>query len=431
MKHPMTRLHAPRIFPILLSISLLTTFAAAGDWPNFRGADRTAVSKETGLLQSWPANGPPLVWETPGLGRGYSSLAVAAGRIYTMGDGIAGVGNKDEYLMCFEQAGGKLVWKSKTGPAWNAGRADWQGPRSTPTVDGELVFVLTAHGDLICCDATNGSERWRKNLQAAFDGKKAENWGYSESVLVDGDHVICTPGGERATMVALRKQTGEAVWKAARPGDPGAGHASIVIAEVGGTRVYVQTTGGGALGVRAADGQLLWSYPIERTTAVCPTPIVRGDLVFFSAGYKRGGALLRQVASSDGRVTIDEVYPLRPDLSNKHGGIVLVGDYLYGDSDATGVPFCAELQTGKLHWKKRGSGSGSAAIAAADGRLYIQYMDGTMVLAKADPARYVEVGSFKVPGAGERPCWSHPVIADGKLYLREPNRLLCFDIRAP
>jgi hypothetical protein len=194
--------------------------------------------------------------------------------------------------------------------------------------------------------------------------------------------------------------------------------------------VYIQTTAGGALGVDAAQGRLLWTYPIDKTVAVIPTPIVRDDLVFFSAGYKRGGALLRQVPGPGGGVTVEEVYGLVPDLANKHGGIVLVGDHLYGDSDDKGIPFCAELGSGKLAWKQRGSGKGSAAILAADGHLYVRYASGMLALVKADPVGYAEVASFQVPGSGDRPSWAHPVILDGRLYLREGDEILCYDVTA-
>jgi outer membrane protein assembly factor BamB len=404
-------------------------YAAESDWPTFRGVGRTAVSTEKGLLQEWPADGPKLVWEAAGAGRGYSSLAIAGGKIYTLGDAPSTAeDDKDEYLTCFSQADGKQLWKTKTGKPWTSGQESWQSSRSTPTVDGSTVYVLTPHGELVACDANDGKELWRKDLKAEFSGKKADGWGYSESVLVDGDRLICTPGGATATMVALDKKTGETIWKCASPDDRGAGHASIVVSDIGGVKVYVQTTGSGALGVRASDGELMWQYPIDRTTAVIPTPIVRGDLVFFSAGYKRGGTLLKQKPGSEGKVEIDEIYPINSALANKHGGIVLVGDYLYGDSDDQGIPFCAELMTGEIKWKERGTGKRSASFAAGDGRLYIRFSDGTMVLAKASPEGYEEVSSFKIPDGGERPSWSHPVIADGKLYLREQDKILCYDI---
>jgi outer membrane protein assembly factor BamB len=192
----------------------------------------------------------------------------------------------------------------------------------------------------------------------------------------------------------------------------------------------VTTTAGGAIGIDAKTGKLLWTYPIDKTTAVIPTPIVKGDLVFFSAGYKRGGALLRQVPGPGGTIAIEEVYPLNTELSNKHGGIVLVGDHLYGDSDDKGIPFCAELLTGKIVWKNRGSGRNSASVVAGDGHVYVKFSDGTLALVKADPAGYEEVSSFKVPGSGDRPSWAHAVILDGRLYLREGDAILCYDIRA-
>jgi outer membrane protein assembly factor BamB len=398
-------------------------------WPTFRGPGRTAVSPDTGLLKQWPEEGPPLAWEAPGAGRGYSSLAIAGGRIFTLGDGSSLATDTDEYLLAFDQDGGKPLWMTKTGPRFEQRTANWESSRSTPTVDGERVYVLSPHGELVCCESATGNEVWRKNLKKDFNGKKADGWGYSESVLIDDERLICTPGGTATTMVALNKFTGEVVWKMSREGDRGAGHASIVVANVGGTKVYVQSTGSGPLGVRADDGKLLWTYDIEKTTAVIPTPIVRGDLVFFTAGYGRGGALLKQVPG-EGGIKIEELYPLKRELGNKHGGVVLIGDYLYGDSEDKGVPFCAELMTGEIMWQQRGPGRGSAAVCAADGCIYFRFADGTVALVKATPESYQELGKFKAPGSGERPSWSHPVVVGGMLYLREGDRLLCYDVRA-
>ena len=404
--------------------------ARADDWPTFRGPGRTAVATCGGLLDKWPDGGPKLVWKTAGAGRGYASPAIAGDRIYTLGDGLStAAGDADEYLTCFERATGKPVWKTRTGKPWTEGQGNWQSSRSTPTVDGDRVYVVTPFGELVACQTSDGTELFRVNLKEQFGGKKGDSWGYSESVLIDGDRLVCTPGGEKATMVALEKKTGKPIWTCALPGDRGAGHASIVIAQVGNRRVYVQTTASGALGVDADTGTLLWTYPIDQTTAVIPTPIVKGDLVFFSAGYKRGGALLKQVPQGDGTVKIEEVYGLKQDLANKHGGIVLVGDHLYGDSDDKGIPFCAELSTGNVIWKERGSGKNSASVVAADGHIYVRYSDGTLALVKADPTAYREVSAFKIPGSDERPSWSHAVILDGLLYLREGDAILCYDLR--
>ena len=410
----------------LISLPIVTR---ATDWPTFRGVDRTAVAPDTDLLESWPDDGPPLVWEGAGAGRGYASLAIAGDRIYTLGDGLSTAPDADEYLSCFDRTTGRQLWQTKTGTAWTDGQESWQSSRSTPTVDGDIVYVLSPFGQLVACRTADGSEVFRVDLKERFGGKKGDAWGYSESVTIDGDKLVCIPGGSAATMVALDKKSGETLWTCPVADDRGAGHASIVIATVGGRRVYVSTTASGALGVDAETGRLLWTYPIDRTTAVIPTPILRDDLVFFAAGYKRGGALLRQVPGPDGGVSIEEIYPLNTDLSNKHGGIVLIGDHLYGDSDDKGIPWCADLMTGTLAWKSRGSGRNSACVVAADDHVYVKFSDGTRALVKADPAGYEEVSSFKVPGSGDRPSWAHAVILDGLLYLREGDAILCYDLR--
>lgn len=408
----------------VLPLFVGSAFAEDTDWPSLRGADRTGVAPDTGLLKRWPASGPKLVWKTAGAGRGYASVAISGGRMYTLGDGLSTKSDSDEYVTCFEQATGKPVWSYKTGPAWTSGPANWQSSRSTPTIDGDRVYVVTPHGKLICLD-TDGAKKWQVDLKSEFGGKKADSWGYSESVLIDGDKLICTPGGTKNTMVALNKMTGKKIWSTVRPGDRGAGHASPVISKVGGVTVYVQTTGGGALGVRASDGKLMWSYEIDKTTAVIPTPIVRDDLVYFAAGYNRGGALLRQVPNCSG-VSVKEIYPLNKKLHNKHGGVVLVGDFLYCDSGDKGVPTCVDLMTGKIKWQSRGSGKKSASVAAADGHVYFRYANGMMTLVKADPSSFQEVGKFKVPGSGDRPSWAHPVVLNGRMYLREGDSILCY-----
>jgi outer membrane protein assembly factor BamB len=417
------------MFAVCLLPLVLLAAESQPNWPTFRGSDRLAFSPDTGLLKSWPEEGPKLIWEAEGAGRGYSTIAVADGRIYTLGDGPSTVDDKDEFLTCFEEATGKQLWLTKTGPAWNSGNESWQGSRSTPSVDGERVYVVTPHGVLVCCESATGKELWRKDLKADFGGKKGDGWGYSESVLIDGDKVICTPGGDKQTMVALNKGTGETIWSTDRPGNRGAGHSSPAVATIGGTRVYVQVTSSGPMGVRADDGKLLWTYDINRVTAVIPTPIIRDDLVFFTAGYGHGGALLRQV-QSEGEVKIEEVYPINRELAVKHGGVVLVGDYLFGDADDKGLPWCAEFMTGKQMWHSEGSRRGSASVAAADGCVYFRFADRTMELVEATPAERKVLGKFKIPGSGGRPSWSHPVVTGGKLYLREGDKILCYDLRA-
>ncbi len=404
------------------------TMVVGDDWPTFRGPNRTSVVNDSKLLKSWPADGPKLLWQVSGAGRGYSSLAIVDNKIYTLGDGLSTQKDADEYLSCYDKTTGKQLWATKTGKPWTSGQPGWQSSRSTPTVDDGRVYVVTPEGQLVCCDASDGKVVWKKSFDKDFGGKKADSWGYSESVLVDGNKVICTPGGSASTVVALDKKTGETLWTCKSPDDRGAGHASIVISKVGNQKVYVQSTGSGLIGF-SDNGKLLWNYPIDKTTAVIPTPIVRDDLVFFPVGYKRGGALVKQVPSADGGVTVKEIYGLNTKLANKHGGVVLVGDYVYGDSDDAGRPYCADLMTGDIKWATKGSGQGSAVVIAGGDHLYIRYQNGVMALAEANPTAYKEVSTFKIPGSDERPSWSHPVILEGKLYVREQDKILCYDIR--
>lgn len=418
-------------FCLVLSILLENAVAFGDDWPTFRGPSRTSVSNGTKLTRTWPAAGPKLLWQTEGAGRSYASVAIVNDRIYTLGDSLSTAEDKDEYLSCFDKKSGKQIWKSKTGTPWNEGQPSWQSSRSTPTVADGKVYVITPTGSLVCCNAADGKLLWSKDLtDDEFGGSKDDIWGYSESPLIDGPHVVCTPGGAKTTMVKLNRDNGEVVWKTARPGDRGAGHASIVIAKVGGKTVYVQTTGSGALGVDAASGQMLWEYPFDKTTAVIPTPIVRDDLVFVAAGYGRGGALLRQVPGANGAITIQEVYGLNKALANKHGGIVLVGDYLYGDSDDKGMPFCADFMTGEIKWKSRGAGKNSAVVVSGDGLIFVQFADGVLAMAEANANEYKEIANFTIPTSGNRPSWAHPVILEGKLYVREQDKIFCYDISA-
>ena len=414
---------------VLLVTPWLSTRAQCEDWPTFRGPHRTAVAIDKNLLKSWPESGPKLIWETAGVGRGYASVAIVGDKLFTLGDGLSTKpGDEDEYLTAYDRKTGKQLWATKTGPAWKAMEPDWHNSRSTPTVDDGMVYVIAPKGVLVACNTSDGKEVWRKNLVDEIGGKKDDPWGYSESVLIDGNNLVCTPGGGKATMVALDKKNGGLVWKAIRPGDIGAGHASIVISEIGSNRVYVQTTGSGAIGVSAKDGKVLWSYPIDKTTAVIPTPIVRGDLVFFTVGYGRGGALLQQIVGENGSFTVKEIYGLNSKLDNRHGGVVLIGDYLYGDSDDKGNPYCAELMTGEIKWKGRGPGKGSAVVIGGGDMLYMQFQDGELALVKADPEKYTVVSHFKIPGSGKRPSWAHPAIVDGKLYVRSQDQIFCYDI---
>ncbi len=415
----------------LVTLALLTAadrppgHPGAHDWPQWQGPRRDARSTETGLLKHWPPQGPPIVWTAHHLGGGYSTPSIAAGRVF----GMSFQGD-DEVVWALDEQTGHPIWTTRIAAA-NRHIGYGEGPRSTPTVDGEQLFALGVDGDLACLDAASGHPRWHRNLVRDFGGHMMSGWGYSESPLVDGDRLICTPGGRDATLAALDKHTGEVVWKSQVPGGDGAAYASVVVSEACGVRQYVQLLGQGVVGVRAADGQFLWRYNrIANRTANIPTPIVRGDLVFCSTGYGAGSALLRLVKSDDG-IRAEEVYflPGRV-LQNHHGGLVLVGDYLYGGhGHNAGAPVCVEFKTGKVVWKKdRAPGGGSAAVLYADGELYFRYQDGRMVLVDATPKGYRERGRFSLPENSHMPSWPHPVIANGRLFIRDQDNLLCFDV---
>lgn len=399
-----------------IGLCVLVSTARSADWPQFRGPSRDGVSQEKGLLQSWPEKGPPLAWTAKGLGGGYSTVSVSGDRIYTLGNK-----GKDSHVVALGRTDGKVLWSSPVGPAGGS-------LGCTPTVDGDHVYALGQMGDLVCIDK-DGKRVWHRQLEKEFGGQKG-GWNYCESPLVDGDRLIVTPGGKDATMVALNKRAGETVWKCALPvKHTEAGYSSVVVAEVGGVKHYVQLLNGGLVGV-STDGRFLWKYEkLGPNTANIPTPIVIGEYLFGSAGYGKGAAMLKLKA--DGKdVSVEEVY-FRKELTNKHGGVIRVGDYLYGDTDDQGKPFCAEVKTGKVLWKRseEGTGRGSAAVTYADGRLYFHYDNGTVALVEASPTGYKEVGSFQAPKRSG-PSWAHPVVCDGRLYIREGDTLYCYDVRA-
>jgi outer membrane protein assembly factor BamB len=396
--------------------------ARSYDWPQWRGVQRDAISRETGLLQEWPEKGPPLAWKATGLGAGYSEVSVARSRIFTMGERR----NPDKpqkpvetFVIALDETTGKEQWAARIGDRYGDG-----GPRSTPTVDGDRVYALSPHGDLLCLDFAAGKPRWSKNLPKDFGGQVG-GWHYSESVLIDGDRLICTPGGKDATLVALDKKTGKTVWKAKVPdGGDRAEYSSVVIAKVGDEKQYIQFLGRGVVGIKAEDGTFLWRYDHPANgTANCSTPVYHDGRVFAASAYGRGGGLARLTRDGDD-TTAKEVYFLK-EIQNHHGGLVLVNGYLYGEGG--GRLYCIDFKSGKVMWQEPRPGKGS--IAYADGRLYYRNEGGPMTLVEANPKKYVERGRFDQPQGGSGPSWAHPVIANGKLYLRHGDVLFCYDVK--
>lgn len=403
--------------------------SSPGHWPQWRGPNRTGISAETGLLQSWPQGGPRRLFAATGMGGGFSSVAVTGGRIYTMGDRRDG-----QYVLAFQEADGAPLWATRVGTP----HVDqYGGPRATPTVDGDAVFAVSSDGNVVALDAATGKLRWRRSLPNDF-GAPTPTWLFAESPLVDGARLIVTPGTRQAAMVALDKNTGRDVWRASMPslgraGVEGPDYSSVVIATVGGVKQYVRLIGRGVISVRAEDGWFLWGYNrVANGTANIPTPIIKDNLVFASTGYQTGAALLELAPAPENRTSMRERYFLEGrDFQNHHGGMIEIGGVVYaGHGHNRGTPIAINLADGKTLWggNIRNAGEGSAAITAADGHLYFRYQNGVMLLVEASPTGYREKGQFEIPGV-RNPSWSHPVVAGGRLYLREQDALHVYDIR--
>ncbi len=417
----------------LTSVLLWTAspLPAAPDWPQFRGPNRDGICAETGLMHEWPEGGPKLLWQLKGLGRGYSTVAIVGETLYTMGDRPLAGRRETQCVLAFDLATRKELWATPVGPPHPDG-----GPRSTPTVDGELLYAIGTEGELVCLETATGKLRWQKSFPNDFGGKMMTGWKFSESPLVDGQKLVCTPGGSDATIVALDKKSGQTIWKCAVPplgnrGKDGAAYASMIAAELDGVRQYVQIIGRGAVGVDAQTGKFLWGYNrIANGTANIPTPVVKGNFVFVTTSYETGSALLEITRDGDA-VKAKEVYFLtHRDFENHHGGIVLLDGHIYGGSGRNnGTPVCLDFQTGKIAWKEKAPGKRSAAVLYADGQLYFRYEDGLMALVDATPDEFRLKGTFK-PAVVNGPAWPYPVIHDGRLYLRANDVLMCYDVRA-
>jgi outer membrane protein assembly factor BamB len=414
-----------KLLALLLAVYCATPLDAGevkepGDWPGWRGPDRTGVSTETGLLKEWPRDGPKLLWKATELGGGYSTPSVAGGRVFLMGSQ-----GDEEFVHALDVKDGRLLWSTKVGAVGENTGPSYPGPRSTPTVDGDRLYTLGSDGDLVCARTTDGKIVWRHHLEKEFEGNRG-TWAYAESVLIDGDTLVCTPGGESATLLALNKKDGSVRWKAKVPGGNQAGYASVVIAEVGGVRQYIQFLGSGVVSVATRDGRFLWRYKGNVGGVSSATPIVHDGCVFTTSSGTTGAggdALLRLIARG-GNVAAKEVYLVRS-ITNFHGGVLRIGDYLYG-CNSTGL-VCVHFKTGARKWHDRSVGRGS--LVAADGHLYLRSERGAVALIEATPAGYKEKGRFEQPGRSRFPAFVHPVVAGGRLYLRDAGVLLCYDVK--
>jgi outer membrane protein assembly factor BamB len=407
-----------RRFVLAVTIVLAAAvLQAAPDWPQWQGPDRNRLSKETGLLKEWPAGGPRVIWTASNLGTGYGSMSVVGDRVF-----VQGARGQNSFVIALNREDGKEIWSKALGPIETRMRTDMgAGPRGTPTVDGDRLYVLTENGDLACLKI-DGSPVWQLNILKEFGGSQLQ-WMISESPLIDGAHVVVSPGGRGAGIVKLDKMTGKTVWTSKDLSDT-AGYSSITVADVQGVRTYMTFTAQAGVGVRAADGKLMFRYAkAANQVANIATPVFSNDKVFFSSGYGAGGGLLA-LSAKDGEVTASEVYHTAS-MSNHHGGMVVVDGYLYGFSDF--ILTCLEFATGKVMWRDRSVGKGS--VTYADGHLYIQSENNMVGLAEASSTGYREKGRFPIPEKRQM-SWAHPVISDGRLYVRNQDTLLVYDIKA-
>jgi len=405
----------PPMLTLLLTFLLCAARAAAqspGEWPQWRGPNRDGVSKETGLLKQWPEAGPPLVWKTSGAGRGYSSMSVSKGRLYTQG-----LRGEREFVVAFDLKSGKEVWATAYGAAFRNDRGD--GPRGTPTVDGDRVYVLGGNGDLAALDAGSGKVVWTMNVLEKFGGRNI-TWGLSESPLVVGEKLLVNAGGPGAGIVALNKKDGALIWKSQ---SDRAGYSSGIPLTINGKTQVVFFTHSRGLGLDLETGALLWDYPkAANQTANAATPVARGNRVFITSDYGNGGGLVEIKADEKG-VTASEVYFTR-EMRNHHSSSVLVGDHLYGYSG--GILTAMSFDTGKVAWKDRSVGKGS--LVYADGLIYLLSEDGVVGLAEATPEGYRERGRFRIP-QDSLPTWAHPVVAGGHLFIRDQDTIYAYDVR--
>ncbi|HSI32698.1 MAG TPA: PQQ-binding-like beta-propeller repeat protein [Tepidisphaeraceae bacterium] len=444
----------------LASLLFCTTAIAAApgafDWPQWQGPDRNSVSKETGLLKEWPKDGPPLAWKVKGLGGGDGAPSVAAGRIYGMSNRGA-----DEVVWAISESDGKPVWVTTLRPVTPQQFAQSQeGPSCTPTVDGDRLYVVGLTGEISCVNAADGKVVWTRSMMKDFGGR-APMWNFRESPLVDGDKVICTPGGDDAMLVALDKLTGKTIWQAKLPaaaavpqpenaGGPGrgpgrgfgrgrgpqagAGYSSAIAIDFGGQRQYVQFTSKAVIGIAATDGKFLWRYdkPANGMGLNITTPLYLDGMIFASSAYGAGGGAVKLTKADDGSIRATELY-FSKRMQNHHGGLVVVDGALYGahGGNEGGNLACLDLKTGEQLWSQRDEGRvKKGSVALADGRIYYREESGTVLLVEPSKTGYVERGRFSQPDRTRLPAWAHPVIANGKLYIRDQDVMYCYDVKA-
>ena len=409
------------VLPLVLALA--TTSASAADWPRFHGPNNDNVSPDTGLLKIWPDGGPSRIWEAAGIGEGYSTVAIAGGRIYTSGS-IDG-----DCVITALDAEGNIAWQQQNGKAW---AKSYPGTRSTPTIDNGLLYHLSANGNLICLKADNGEVEWSVNILEKFDGRNIM-WGLAESLLIIGDKVICSPGGEDVGMVALHKMTGEVIWESAGA-KGGPGYASPILVDYEGLQQIIMPMSESIVGVRASDGELLWRYPHKvYTNQNITTPLFHDGFVIISACGRQGTSSLQLKVSGD-QCSVEEHW-LNETLDDKHGGLILVDGRLYGyaESQQKGEPWmCIDFATGETIFQSAPLESSymfrNGCLAYADGMFYLYTDDGHMALAKPGDSGFEVAGMLEIEDPGKNPTWAHPVVFGGRLYIRYGDKLGVYNV---
>ncbi|MCM2370187.1 PQQ-like beta-propeller repeat protein [Aporhodopirellula aestuarii] len=397
------------------------TPTATSDWPQWRGPNRDGKSPATGLPTQWDAEGPRLIWTISGLGEGYSTPAVVGDTVYVLGTRA-----NEEYIFARNFDDGNGIWESRVGT--KSGGGGFPGPKGTPAVEDGRIYAIGSDGTLVCVNQRDGSPVWKKSFKRDFGGEHG-HWEYAESPLIDGDKVICTPGGNSGCVVALRKDNGAPIWSSpvgrVMGGDfARAGYASTIVATIAGTKQYIAFLHGGVVGVDAARGTPLWHYDAPANgTANCSTPVVEGDSVFAASAYGTGGGKAR-VAKRGSSWNVSEEFFVKK-MESHHGGFVLHEGYIYGTNNS--VLMCLDWDTGAVKWQDRCVGKGS--ITYADGHLYVRGERGEVALVEATPSGYREKGRFTQPYRSDKNAWAHPVIAGNRLYLHDHDRLLCYELK--
>ena len=419
--------HAVRVLVLCLCTRSLSA-SEPENWPGWRGPDPSGVARSQGLLPSWPAGGPRLLGRSTEAGRGYSTPSVVGAHICLLG---AREGDT-ESLIALSWENGRLVWALPFGRTQGV----YPGPRSPPTWHDGQLYVISSNGKLLCADAHTGQAVWTRDLVKDFDGQCGP-WAYAESPLLDEGRLVVTPGGPRATIVALNPTNGAVLWTCAvdraRPPEPRAtrkrrpystaAYSSIVPATIAGVRQYIQFLDGGVVGVSAKDGRLLWAYDEPASpVANCMTPIVHGDVVFAASAYNTGGGAAR-IVHDNGQWRVQPLWFLK-DFQNHHGGVVLIQGFLYGT-----VPtelLCVEFETGRIAGRNPSVGKGS--VVAAGSQLYARSENGPIALVEARPEAYTERGRFEQPDRSSEKAWPHLVIVRPRMLVRDQSLLLCYDL---